>query len=212
MVSEDSAPIRILIADDHAMVLEMFEQFISGVPDVTAKTAPDLDTALEIIDREGSFDLVLVDLNMPGMNGLDGMRKALDHNEGKPVALLTSNPPAHLVPEVLDLGGAGFVLKTTSLRSFYNEVRFMASGERYIPVDLIERKRAMPRDPSNAPLSEREMDVLAELSEGKSNRDIGAALGLKEATVKMHVKSVCTKLEANNRTQAVIVARDMNLI
>lgn len=200
MVSEETAPIRILIADDHAMVLEMFEQFISGVPDVTAMTAPDLNTALEIIDSQGAFDLVLVDLNMPGMNGLDGMREAIARNGGKPVALLTSNPPAHLVPEVLDMGGAGFVLKTTSLRSFYNEVRFMAAGERYIPVELIERKRVVPKDHVNVPLSEREMDVLAELSEGKSNRDIGTALGLKEATVKMHVKAVCTKLEASNRT------------
>lgn len=212
MVSEETAPIRILIADDHAMVLEMFEQFISGVPDVTAMTAPDLNTALDIIDSQGAFDLVLVDLNMPGMNGLDGMREAIAPNGGKPVALLTSNPPAHLVPEVLDMGGAGFVLKTTSLRSFYNEVRFMAAGERYIPVELIERKRVVPKDHVNVPLSEREMDVLAELSEGKSNRDIGTALGLKEATVKMHVKAVCTKLEASNRTQAVIVARDMNMI
>ncbi|CAN0568844.1 unnamed protein product [Laminaria digitata] len=212
MVSEETAPIRILIADDRAMVLEMFEQFISGVPDVTAMTAPDLNTALEIIDSQGAFDLVLVDLNMPGMNGLDGMREAIARNGGKPVALLTSNPPAHLVPEVLDMGGAGFVLKTTSLRSFYNEVRFMAAGERYIPVELIERKRVVPKDHVNVPLSEREMDVLAELSEGKSNRDIGTALGLKEATVKMHVKAVCTKLEASNRTQAVIVARDMNMI
>ncbi|ASP19910.1 response regulator protein VraR [Antarctobacter heliothermus] len=212
MVSEETAPIRILIADDHAMVLEMFEQFISGVPDVTAMTAPDLNTALDIIDSQGAFDLVLVDLNMPGMNGLDGMREAIARNGGKPVALLTSNPPAHLVPEVLDMGGAGFVLKTTSLRSFYNEVRFMAAGERYIPVELIERKRVVPKDHVNVPLSEREMDVLAELSEGKSNRDIGTALGLKEATVKMHVKAVCTKLEASNRTQAVIVARDMNMI
>ncbi|CAM9911084.1 unnamed protein product [Chrysoparadoxa australica] len=212
MVSEETAPIRILIADDHAMVLEMFEQFISGVPDVTAMTAPDLNTALEIIDSQGAFDLVLVDLNMPGMNGLDGMREAIARNGGKPVALLTSNPPAHLVPEVLDMGGAGFVLKTTSLRSFYNEVRFMAAGERYIPVELIERKRVVPKDHVNVPLSEREMDVLAELSEGKSNRDIGTALGLKEATVKMHVKAVCTKLEASNRTHVVIVARDMNMI
>ncbi|MEN9060147.1 response regulator transcription factor [Ponticoccus litoralis] len=212
MVSEEVTPIRILIADDHAMVLEMFQQFISGVPDVTAMTAPDLDTALDIIDREGAFDLVLVDLNMPGMNGTAGLRKAIERNDGKPVALLTSNPPAHLVPEVLDMGGAGFVLKTTSLRSFYNEVRFMAAGERYIPVDLIECRRVVPRDMATVPLSEREMDVLAELSEGKSNRDIGTALGLKEATVKMHVKSVCTKLGANNRTQAVIAAREMNLI
>lgn len=212
MAAAEPEVTRILIADDHAMVLEMFQQFISGVSDMTLTTALDLDAALEIVDRDGPFDLVLVDLNMPGMNGLEGMRKALDHNKGKPVALLTSDPPASLVPEVLALGGAGFVLKTTSLRSFYHEVKFMASGERYIPIELIETKRVSPRQPKNVRLSKREMGVLAELAMGKSNRDIGEALVLKEATVKMHVKSICTKLEANNRTQAVIIARDMNLI
>lgn len=212
MVTTETDVIRILIADDHAMVLEMFEQFISGVSDMTLTTALDLDAALEIIDREGPFDLVLVDLHMPGMDGLEGMRKAIDHNKDKPVALLTSDPPAHLVPEVLSMGGAGFILKTTSLRSFYHEVKFMAAGERYIPIELIEAKRIATRQPKNVRLSKREMGVLSELSMGKSNRDIGEALVLKEATVKMHVKSICTKLEASNRTQAVIIARDMNMI
>ncbi|WP_343504887.1 response regulator transcription factor [Alloyangia pacifica] len=213
MTSKSADPVRILIADDHAMVLEMFAQFIENLDDVSASTAPDLDTALSAIDRDGPYDLVLLDLNMPGMNGLEGLGRAISRNGGKPVALLTSNPPAHLVSEVLAMGGAGFVLKTTSLKAFANEIRFMAAGGRYIPVELIERQRVAPREPrAAAQLSERENDVLAELAEGKSNRDIGAALGLKEATVKMHVKSICSKLEASNRTQAVIVARDMNII
>ncbi|WP_088626538.1 response regulator transcription factor [Oceanicola sp. 22II-s10i] len=212
MTPSETSPIRLLIADDHAMVLEMFEQFISSLSDVTVETAPDLDAGLALIARDGPFDLVLVDLNMPGMNGLEGFGRTIASNGGKPVALLTSNPPSHLVPEVLAMGGAGFVLKTTSLKNFHNEIRFMAAGGRYIPVELIERQRVVTREPRDVPLSEREMAVLAQLSEGKSNRDIGAALGLKETTVKMHVKSICTKLEANNRTQAVIVARDMSLI
>ncbi|ETX28838.1 response regulator transcription factor [Roseivivax isoporae] len=212
MTAQDQGPVRLLIADDHAMVLEMFAQFISNLPDVTATTAPDLDAALALIDSEGPFDLVLVDLNMPGMNGLEGLGKAIARNGSKPVALLTSNPPAHLVPEVLAMGGAGFVLKTTSLSAFYNEIRFMANGGRYIPVELIEHRRVPPREQRDVPLSEREMQVLAELAVGKSNSAIGAALGLKEATIKMHVKSICTKLEASNRTQAVIVARDLELI
>ncbi len=87
----------------------------------------------------------------------------------------------------------------------------MANGGRYVPVELIETQRIRSREASKAPLSDREMTVLALLAEGKPNREIGEALSLAEATVKMHVKSICSKLGANNRTQAVIVARDMNI-
>ncbi len=194
------------------MVLEMFAHFISNLPDVSAQTAPDLSSALEVIKESGPFDLVLVDLNMPGMNGVEGLRKAIEQNAGKPVALLTSHPSPQVVAEVLQSGGCGIVLKTTSLLNFANEIRFMAAGGRYIPVELIEKQRIITNEPQKIPLSEREMDVLSHLAEGKANRQIGEALGLAEPTIKMHVKSICSKLEASNRTQAVIVARDMNLI
>lgn len=212
MTQSDPTKLRILIADDHAMVLEMFKQYLSNLPDMEAHTAPDLDAAVAEIDRNGAFDLVLVDLNMPGMNGVSGLGKALEHNAGKPVGLLTSNPSSHVVSEILSLGGAGVILKTASLKDLANEIRFMAAGGRYVPVELIDQKEFKSRETGNATLSDREMAVLDLLSEGKQNRDIGETLGIAEATVKMHVKSICSKLGANNRTQAVIVARDMNLI
>ncbi|MFC6758884.1 LuxR C-terminal-related transcriptional regulator [Sulfitobacter porphyrae] len=212
MTPSESKPIRVLIADDHAMVLEMFKQFLSNLPDFEAQTAPDLDTALEKMDAEGPFDLVLVDLDMPGMNGVGGLSKAIERNGGNPVGILTSNPTAHVVSESLSLGGAGIILKTESLKNLTNEIRFMANGGRYVPVELINRPRAKARDSSgNSSLSEREMTVLALLAQGKPNREIGAELGLAEATVKMHVKSICAKLGASNRTQAVIVARDIGI-
>nr|WP_319248830.1 response regulator transcription factor [uncultured Celeribacter sp.] len=212
MSTTETTILRVLIADDHAMVLEMFQHFLSNLPDIKAATAPDLNAALEKIDAEGAFDLVLVDLNMPGMNGVSGLGKALEHNGGKPVGLLTSNPSSHVVSESLALGGAGVILKTASLKDLANEIRFMAAGGRYVPVELLEQQRVKAREAANVPLSDREMTVLALLAEGKPNREIGSDLSLAEATVKMHVKSICSKLGANNRTQAVIVARDMNII
>lgn len=212
MTTKSAESIRLLIVDDHQMVLEMFAQFISNLPDVTAATAPGLEEAISLIESEGPYDLVLLDLHMPGVVGLEGLERTIKCNGGKPVALLTSNPPAHIVAEILQLGGCGMVLKTTTLQMFANEIRFMAAGGRYIPVELIEKQRVVTVSPKSASLSDREMTVLAQLAEGKPNREIGQALGLAEATIKMHVKSICSKLEANNRTQAVIVARDMNLI
>lgn len=204
--------LRVLVADDHAMILEMFEQFLSNQQDFEVETAPDLEAALSQIARNGPFDLVLVDLDMPGMNGTAGLSKALDENGGNPVGLLTSNPPPNVVSECLALGGAGIILKTESLKNLTNEIRFMANGGRYVPVDLIERQQIKTNDAASAILSEREVGVLALLAKGTPNREIGAALGLAEATVKMHVKSICSKLEATNRTQAVVIALEMNLL
>ncbi|KJZ21436.1 LuxR C-terminal-related transcriptional regulator [Tritonibacter mobilis] len=212
MTASAPKPVRILVADDHAMVLEMFEHFLSNLPNVTAETAADLDEALAKIEQGGAFDLVLLDLNMPGMNGTSGLSKAIALNEGKPVAILTSNPSQKVVSDILSLGGAGLILKTTSLKDLGNEVNFIAAGGRYIPVDLIETQRVKTQDTTRTPLSDRETTVLNLLAEGKPNKEIGSDLNLAEPTVKMHVKSICTKLGASNRTQAVIVARDLNLI
>ncbi len=212
MTQESTQPVRVLIADDHGMILEMLEQFLSNLPDFEADTAPDLETALAKIDSNGPFDLVLVDLDMPGMNGVGGLSRALERNGGKPVGILTSNPSSQVVSECLELGGAGIVLKTESLKNLTNEIRFMAGGGRYVPVELFDMQQVKTRQPNTASLSGREMEVLALLSEGKPNREIGSMLTLAEATVKMHVKSICSKLEANNRTQAAIVAREMGLV
>ncbi|MFN3526014.1 MAG: LuxR C-terminal-related transcriptional regulator [Paracoccus sp. (in: a-proteobacteria)] len=203
--------LRVLIADDHAMIREMLEMYLAGVPDIETTTVADLYQALDVIKSDGPFDLVLVDLDMPGMDGVNGLRKAIEQNGSKPVGILTSNPSPQVVEEVMALGGAGIVLKTASLKNLANELRFMAGGGRYLAFELVERRQQAPVPPTTS-LSRRETEVMALLAEGKPNREIGDILGLAEPTVKMHVKSICKKLGASNRTQAVIVARDRDLI
>lgn len=216
MTLQTDDTIKLLIADDHAMVLEMLQMYLRDVPDIVVSTAPDLPQALTLIAEQGPFDLALLDLNMPGMNGLAGLERALEANGGMPVGVLTSAPQPKVVEEIVRIGGAGIVLKSASLKNFSNEIRFMAGGARYLPIELVEQRK-----PTSAPgaqgenaanLSKREHEVLAYLSEGKLNREIGAALSLAEPTVKMHVKSICKKLGVNTRTQAVIAARDRQLI
>lgn len=203
------APIRVLIADDHTLILEMFKIFLADLPDIEATTAQTLDEALACIAGAGPFDIVLLDLNMPGMNGISGLCKGLEANGGKPVAILTGAPSPRMVEEIMANGGAGIVLKTTSLRSLANAIRFMAAGEQYIPMELVRDKTGRRDD---MPLSDKEMQVLGYLAEGLPNREIGNALNLAEPTIKMHVKSICKKLGVSNRTQAVIATRDLGLI
>jgi len=208
----DVEHIRVLLADDHCMITDMFQMFLANTAGMQVDIATSFDEAAQILHREGSFDVVLLDLNMPGMNGLDGLKQALKLNKGKPVAILTGMTTPRMSRDIMDAGAAGIILKTTPLRSLANSIRFMHSGERYLPMELI---KAQGRDdnasrPGN--LSNKEMDVLSHLAEGKSNKEIAKALGLAEATVKMHVNSICRKIGANNRTRAVLLSQEIGLI
>ncbi len=207
-----SDQIRVLLADDHRMVVDMFQLFLTDSAGMSVRVAESFDDAAQILQAEGSFDVVLLDLNMPGMNGVAGLKRAMRLNDGKPVSILTGNTTPRMMQEIMATGAAGIVLKTTPLRSLANAIRFMHSGERYLPMELI-KTQAMPASGSRqGNLTDKEMDVLTQLAEGKSNKEIANELQMAEATVKMHVTGICRKIGANNRTRAVIMAKEMGLV
>lgn len=204
--------LRVLIADDHEMILDMFAMYLGSAAGMSVTTARDLEAADALIVAKGPFDVVLLDLNMPGMNGMTGLKRAIRHNQGKPVAILTGNPTPRMLDEAMQAGAAGVVLKTTAARSVANAIRFMQSGEKYIPLELMRQTGPAAREVRNGKLSEKEMVVLQCLCEGRQNKEIANALQLAEPTVKMHVTAICRKLGAHNRTQAVVMARDLGLV
>jgi DNA-binding NarL/FixJ family response regulator len=203
---------RILLADDHRMILEMFSMFLNTTAGMSVTTAESFDEAAVLIQRDGPFDAVLLDLNMPGMNGVAGLRRAIRLNAEKPVAIITGNPTPRMLEEIMNAGAAGIVLKTTPARSLANAIRFILAGERYLPLELMRTPAEVPRSPQAGQLTEKEMRVLHFLAEGRPNKEIANELQLAEPTVKMHVTSICRKLGAQNRTRAVIVARDLGLV
>lgn len=206
-----SETVKLLIADDHTMVLEMIQMAVASAPDIDLHTAKDLDTALLLVQQEGPFDLVLLDVDMPGMLGVEGLNQMQAANPGGQVGLITGDPNPNIVQAAQRLGAAGVVSKRNSMRSLTNAIRFMAAGERYFPLELIIEPETQ-RPSTVIPLTAREFSVLKKLSEGLQNRDISEALGLSEPTVKMHIKSIYKKLGVGNRTQAVISARDLKLV
>lgn len=206
-----AARLSILIADDHTLILEIVGMALAGSPDIDLVTTSSVAGVIEQIDLGKKFDLILLDLDMPGMSGLETLRKIEALNEGRPVGILTGNPTPRVVEEMSRHGAAGVIPKTTSMRSLTNAIRFMAAGERYYPLELMQFDKPSAESSASS-LSKREMAVLAELADGKTNRDIGLSLTLADPTVKMHVKSICRKLGATNRTQAVVMARDLKLI
>ena len=205
-----SEELRILIADDHEMILGMFDVYLSQVAGMLVVTARDLDEADALIQSQGPFDVVLLDLNMPGMNGVTGLRRAIRHNQGRPVCIITGNPTPRMQDEIMQAGASGIVLKTTAVRSLANAIRFMHSGEIYLPMELM-RQSANGADTQKGKLTDKEQIVLRYLTEGRQNKEIANEMQLAEPTIKMHVTAICRKLGAKNRTQAVVMARDLGL-
>lgn len=203
---------RILIADDHDLLQETLSMFLASEGSIDTALASTLDVALDLIQSEEKFDLIMLDYNMPGMAGLNGLKRAMEASGGSPVALMSGIASRSVAEEALSFGAAGFVPKTLAAKTLVNAVRFMAMGEKYAPIDFMTAD-----DPTVAPnplaqkLSRRELQVLEGLSKGKSNKEIARDLDLQEPTIKLHVKTLYRKIGAANRTQAALIAKEEGL-
>lgn len=202
---------KILLADDHELVRDTIGAYLGQEADMKVVTAADFEQACEAINNQGPFDVVLLDWSMPGMDGLNGLAKARELNFGSPVAVLSGTATRSIAERVIASGAAGFLPKTLAAKSLVHAVRFMAAGEQYAPIQFMTERENEASHPLAQKLTKREMEVLAGLVDGRSNKEIGRILDLQEVTVKLHVKTLCRKLEARNRTNAAMIAKDAGL-
>lgn len=198
---------RILLADDHDLVRETLAAFLMGWGFREVRVAASLDAAIAEVAASGPFDLVLIDYDMPGMNGLEGLVRMKAANADKPVAVISGNLSQRLAEQAQALGAIGYVPKTMGAKAMVAAAKLMVDGEMYFPLSLMQPD---PRENSEL-LSAREVDVLRGICEGKSNKEIARDLDLQEVTVKLHVKTMSRKLGAKNRTHAAMIARDQKL-
>ena len=199
---------RVLVADDHDLVRETIAAFLEREGFEEVRMASTLDEALAVTKASGAFDLVLIDDDMPGNNGLEGLKRMMQANAGQPVALMSGAASTTVAEQALALGAAGFVPKTLGSKSMVAAARFMIAGETFAPMSLMKKEVAK----KDLLLSPREVDVLRGICEGKSNKEIARDHDLQEVTVKLHVKTMSRKLGAKNRTHAAMIARDRNLV
>jgi len=212
---------KILIADDHNLVREGLRPFLEELdPNVEIVEAASFDQAFDIASAAQGWDLILMDLKMPGMNAFDGLVKMYEAHKDVPVVILSGHFNRHDVLEAVERGAAGYVPKTISGSAMVNALRLVLSGEKYIPSAAFQdtpetsddspigRSAASP-DATTGPLSrlsEREKEILGHLIEGNTNKEIARKLGLQEITVKVHLRNIYRKMEAANRAQAVRIA------
>jgi len=215
--------IRVLLVDDQALLRTGFRMILDAEADISVVgEAGDGETGVSMV-RTVRPDVVLMDIRMPGTNGIDATARIVREAPDSRVLILTTFDLDEYVFAALRAGASGFLLKDVRPAELLNAIRTVAAGEAVLAPSATRRliERFVPSvDPAPAPartdvladLTERERDVFAQIAAGRSNREIAGALHVSEGTVKVHVSRVLTKLGLRDRVQVVILAYESAIV
>jgi DNA-binding NarL/FixJ family response regulator len=207
--------VRILLADDHPLFREGVKPILEKLdPQVEILEAADFPAAFEAADRAPDLDLVLMDLNMPGMAGLEGVTRFRATFPVLPLVVLSAVEDLLDIQRVLAAGALGYLTKSTPSEGILDALLQVLAGNVYVPPNLVSSGVRMPPPRLGSPFpefSERQLQVLSKLSQGLSNKQIGEMLEVTEGTVKVHMAAIFRILRVNNRTEALLVIQKLGM-
>ena len=208
--------VTLLIADDHPLYRDALRGALSlSLPSLTLKEAGDLTSTGDMLNQE-DIDLLLLDLHMPGSNDLFGLLHIRKLYPDIPVAVVSGTEDTSLISKIIGVGASGFIPKTASAQDIGNAVEAILEGDIWLPeglsdsVDDVDEAFSELAD-KVASLTPSQYKVLCYMRDGLLNKQIGYNLDIAEATVKAHVTAIFKKLGINNRTQAVLIASQLEL-
>jgi DNA-binding NarL/FixJ family response regulator len=207
---------KVLVVDDHALIRDALRGVLKELKeDATVVEAPDSRQALRLTDENPDLGLVLLDLNLPDRSGFDVLAELRERHPAISVVVLSALSDRESVARALDLGATGFIPKSASREVMLSALRLVFSGGVYIPPEILGSREpsakrgqpaagARPGSPRELGLTDRQVEILALMMQGKSNKAICRSLDLAEPTVKNHVTAILKALKVTNRTEAVI--------
>lgn len=220
---------KIVTADDHPIFREAIANVVrSRYPDSAILETCNLEDTLNLVQGDDDIDLVLLDLNMDGMDGFQGLMRLREIAPTIPVVIVSAEEDKKVVLQAITFGAVGFITKSSPRDQMHKALDQILSGNVYLPSDIIrgdssasiatsgalalrQQKQSETIDPELlSSLTRRQIIVLQRMALGESNKQIAYHLSIAETTVKAHVSAILRKLKVSNRIQAVIAARDIN--
>jgi len=221
--------VKIILADDHALFRHGMRLTLGDFdPDLALAETANLDDALVEARSAPAPDLILLDIQMPGMNGLEGVRRMKETLPSTPVVIISASESFPEAKRAIELGASGFIPKSSGAEAMIRALKLVLMGGIYFPAEIAlgegsadgtDAQRVAGAAPAELPkvpaelaaLSRRQWDVLKHLAQGKSNKAIARDLSLSESTIKVHVAAILRTLNVQNRTEAVIMASKLGM-
>ena len=212
-----AVPARILIVDDHPLFVEALQRaIVSAFPDTETRDAVSIEAAKKVLDSRAPFDVVLLDLALPGTRGFEGLLELRKLHPSLPIVVVSALEDPRIVQDVMRYGAAGFISKSADRSEIASALKDVMEGSLTLP-----KGYKPPEAPANSEargdlvhrlkmLTPKQLSVLRMLRQGLLNKQIAHELQIEETTVKAHVSEILRKLNVSSRTQAVIEAQKID--
>jgi DNA-binding NarL/FixJ family response regulator len=212
MADITTAPIRVLLVDDHTIVRTGIAGMLADTPGIEIAGEADNGLAALRAIETLSPDVVLMDLRMPELDGAETITRLRQSGDTRAVLVLTTYDRDTDIVRAVEAGANGYLLKDTSRDDLIRAIKAVARGESWLTPSVATRLMTQMRKPASDALSERELEVLRLVAKGQSNKEIAAAMHIGQATVKTHLIHIFRKLDVSDRTAAVTVALERGII